>query len=282
MIGQLVLNSFVLGAVIALMAVGFTLIFGILRVVNYAHGEAYMVGAVIVFYLSVTLGLSYYLSLFISVIAVGIMGWTVDKVIFRRLRGNLIGGAIAALALLMGIQNTMWYIFGPFPQSIPSVVTGTVSIAGAIVSSERLLITGISFAVIVFMVWFVKYTKLGKSMRAVQQDSEAALTLGIDVDRVSGITFGMATGLAALAGGLVAPLFSVQPAMGGGPLLLSLVVVILGGMGSVIGAIIASFIIGFQQSFTGAFIGAEFALMISAVIALVVLVFRPRGLAGYE
>ena len=281
MTAQLLVNGAVLGAIIALMSIGFNFIFGILRVVNYWHGELYMFGAVIVYYLCVSAGLSYPLSMLLAVVAVAMLGRGTDRAIFAHLRGNLIGGAVAALALMMLTQNIMWYIFGPVAKIVPAVVTGTVNIAGARLPAERLLVIGISSAVIVFTVWFVRSTKLGKAIRAVQQDREAALTLGIDVNRICGITFSIAAGLAASAGGLMATIVLVSPPMGGVPLILSLIVVILGGMGSLVGGIIAAFIIGFQQSFTGFYFGPEFAFSVSAVVALVMLAVRPRGLAGY-
>ena len=282
MIAQLILNGFVHGAIIALMATGLNLIFGILRVVNFWHGEAFMFGAVIVYFLNVAAGVNYWLALPISVACIVLLGWGLDKAIFSRLRGDILGGAMVALGLSLVFLNMMWPILGPLPKSIPSVVTGTVEIGGAVVSAERLLVVCVSFAVVGGLFWLIKYTNLGKSMRAVQQDREVALVQGINVERVCGMTYGMATGLAALAGGLVGPLFAVAPPMGMSMMLLSLVVVVLGGMGTIIGALIASLIIGFQQSFTVAYIGAEWGLAISAIIAMAVLAIRPRGLAGRE
>ena len=282
MVGQLALNGFVQGALIALMALGMTLIFGILRMINFLHGIAYTVGAIVVFYVITRMGFSYWLALIIAVALVGLVAWGLDKAIFSRLRGNALGGLIATLGLLMVFESSLWLIFGPRPRSLPSQVMGVLKIAGLTVAWERLAVAGISLAAIGALFWLVKYTKLGKSMRAVEQDSEAALVQGINVEYVCGITFGMANGLAALAGGLIAPLFSITPPMGTTPLLLAFVVVILGGMGSIVGALIASFIIGFQQSFTSAFLGADIALAFSGVIALVTLVLRPRGLGGYD
>lgn len=282
MIAQLALNGLVLGSTIALMAIGFTLIFGILRIVNFWHGEAYMLGAVFVFFLMIEAGVNYVPALIIATAAVGLLGWGADKVIFHRFHGNLMGGVVAAIALSLGFQNIMWFIFGPRPRAVPSVVVGNVEIFGVSVSAERLLIVGISFAVILALAWFIRYAKLGKAMRAVQQDSEAALTLGISAKHICALTFGMATGLAALAGSLIAPLYSINPAMGTEALLLAFIVVLLGGLGSVLGAFIASFIIGFQQSFTSAYLGPEFALGISFGIALLVLILLPRGLMGHD
>ncbi len=146
---------------------------------------------------------------------------------------------------------------------------------------ERLLIVSVSLAVILGVAWLISYTKLGKAMRAVQQDSEAALTQGISVNRICGIAFGIATALAALAGILMAPLYYINPAMGLSPLIFAFIVIIIGGMGSVMGAFIASFIIGFQQSFTSTFLAPELAMGVSFGLAILMLIFRPRGLMGH-
>jgi len=279
---QLILNGLVLGATIALMAIGFTLIFGILRIVNFWHGEAYMFGGVIVYYLAASLGMPYVGALVIAIVAIGLLGWISDRLVFRRFRGNMMGGVIAGIALSLGFQNMMWFVYGPRPRAVPSVITGNVEILGVSVSAERLLVVAISIAIILLLAWVIRNTKLGKAMRAVQQDSEAALTMGINVNGICGLTFGIATGLAALAGGLVAPLYSVTPIMGVGPLLLAFIVVILGGLGSVMGAFVASIIIGLQQSFTSAYWGGEYAVAVSFGLAIVVLIIRPTGLFGHD
>ena len=279
---QIFINSVVLGATIALMAVGLNLIFGILQIVNFWHGEAYMFGAVIVYSLLVKAGVNYVPSLVVATVAVGALGWASDKLVFRRFHGNLMGGVIASVALSLGFQNMMWPIFGPIPRGIPNVVTGKLQILGATLPLERLLVVIISLVVISSLALFIKYTKLGKSMRAVQQDSEAALTLGISANHVCALTFGIATSLAALAGASIAPLYAVEPTMGAAPLMLSFIVIILGGMGSIMGAFLASFIIGFQQSITATFLGGHLAMGISFGLAMLVLIFLPRGLMGHD
>lgn len=281
MIYQVIANGFVLGAIIALMAIGMTLIFGILRIVNFAHGEFYMLGAIIVFYSMARVGINYIWASLIAIALAGLLGLVVERLVFRRFHGDLIGGCIAAIALSIGFQGVSWVIFGPRPGRVSSVVTGSVEIFGATVTMERLLISGISLAVILGMAWLISYTKLGTSMRAVQQDSEAALTLGISVNFVCGITFGIATTLAALAGVLMAPLYTITPGIGIMPLIFAFIVIIVGGMGSIMGAFIAAFIIGFQQSFTGSFWGPQFAIAVSFGLAILTLIFRPRGLMGH-
>ena len=282
MIPQILLNGLVMGMMIALMAIGLSLIYGIMRVVNFAHGEFYMFGAVIVFFLIMQIGVSFILASVIALGTMGLLGWILDKLVFRRFRGAVVEGSIAAIALSVGFQSIAWVIFGPIPKGIPSIITGRVEIFGAVMTAERLLVAGVSLVVIVVLAWIIGYTKLGKSMRAVQQDSEAALTQGISVTNICAITFAIATTLAALAGVLVAPIYSVNPVMGFVPLTFALIVVILGGMGSVLGAFIASLIIGFQQSLTGTLLSTELAMGIAFGLAMLILIIRPKGLMGYE
>jgi len=279
---ELVVYGIVLGSFIGLMAVGFNLIFGILRIVNFYHGEAYMLGAVLMYVLAVVMDFNYFGSIAIAVVAIGILGWLSYRLILYRFQGNLIGGCVATIALSMAIMNGMWVALGPFPRAIPSVVTGHVELLGATLVMERVIVIVISFVVILTLAWFIKYTKLGKAMRAVQQDSEAALSLGVNINLICGIAFGVATALAALAGVTLAPLFAVTAGMGTHPLMLTFVAVILGGLGSIVGALIAALIIGLQQSLTASFWGTEYALTISFAVAMVVLIFRPTGLMGHK
>lgn len=282
MLAQVILNGLVMGATIALMSTGLTLIFGILRIVNFWHGEAYMLGAVVVFYCVAQAKTGYILASVIAIAAVGMLGWTSDKIIFRRFHGNLMGGVIAAIALSIGFQNITWLVFGPRPKSVPSVVTGQLHIFGASLAKERLLVIIVSFVAISGLAWFIKYTKLGKAMRSVQQDSEAAITLGISARNICAVTFGIATALAALAGVVISPLYSINPAMGFAPLMFAFIVIIVGGMGSVTGAFLASYIIGLQQSFTSTFWGPHLAMAASFGLAMLILFLLPRGLMGHD
>lgn len=281
MTAQLIINGLVLSLTIALMSAGMTLIFGILRVVNFAHGEFYMFGAVIAFFAMNRAGMGYVEASIMAIATVGLLGWVANRLVFRRFHGKLIEGCIAAIALSIGFQQVGWIIFGPHQQILTPPLTGSVEIFGAIVTMDRLLVIGVALVVILGLAWLIRYTKLGRSMRAVQQDSEAALTLGISVNRVAGLTFGIATALAALAGTLVGTVYTVYPTMGMLPLTFAFIVIIVGGMGSVMGAFIAAFIIGFQHSLTSTFWGPQFALGLSLGLAILMLIFRPRGLMGH-
>jgi len=279
---QIILNGFVLGATISLMAIGFTLIFGILRVVNFWHGEAYMFGAVIVFFMYQQAKVNYVLAVIVAVAAVAALGLLSDQTIMRRFRGDLMGGAIATIALYLLFQNAMWYILGGRPRGVRKVLPGNITLLNTHISWERLMVVIVSFVAIAALGLFINRTRVGKMMRAVQQDSEAAQIQGIRANRIYGLTFAIGTGLAALAGALIAPIYSITPVMGAGPLMLTFIVVIVGGLGSISGAFIAAFIIGFQQSFTAAYLGPDLSLAVSFGLALLILLIRPTGLRGQD
>ena len=282
MAAQVIANSIVLGLTLALMAIGLTLIYGILLVVNFAHGELYMLGGVALYFVMSATSLGYWLSSAVAIIAVGVLGVLLEVLVFRRFHGDLIGGCIAAIALSVGIQSVTWEVFGPRTRTVDAPVHGSYQIFGAIVSSERLLIAVVSLITILALAWFIKYAKLGKAMRAVSQDSEAARVQGIPAAKISALAFGIATALAALAGVLVSPTTFINPAMGSIPLTFAFIVVIIGGMGSVTGSLIASMIIGFQQNLTTLWWGSQYSIAVAFMLAIVVLVVSPKGLMGHE
>jgi branched-chain amino acid transport system permease protein len=282
MAAQVIANSIVLGSTLALMAIGLTLIYGILLVVNFAHGEFYMLGGITLYYVMSASGAGYWLSAVVTIIAVGVLGWVLEMLVFRRFHGDLIGGCIAAIALSIGIQSISWEVFGPRTRTVEAPVSGSINIFGAVVSSERLLTVIVSMITILALAWFIKYAKLGKAMRAVSQDSEAARVQGIPAMRISALAFGIATALAALAGALVAPQTFVNPAMGSVPLMFAFIVVIIGGMGSVMGSFIAAMIIGLQQNLTALWWGSEFSIGVAFMLAIIVLIISPKGLMGHD
>ena len=282
MVMQVVLNGVVLGAMIALVALGFTLLFGVLRIVNFAHGTFYMLGAVIAFYIMQQSGVSFACASVIAVGGVGLLGWAADRLIMYRFHGNLMEAMIVSIALMLGVQELLYILWGPVQRGVPSVVTGMVKAFGVVISAERILTVVIAIASIVGLTLFIKKSRLGKAMRATQQDSEAASTLGVNTNYICGMTFAIAAGLAALAGVLQAPVTSIHPGIGTLPLYLAFIVVILGGLGSIPGTLIASFIIGLQQSFTATYWSSEFTVAVSFAVAMVILLFRPKGIMGHE
>ena len=282
MAAQVIMNSIVLGLTLALMGIGLTLIYGILLVVNFAHGEFYMLGAVFLYYVVNMSHLGYWGSAIIAIVAVGVLGWVLEVLVFRRFHGDLIGGAIAAIALTVGIESITWEVWGPRTRAVAVPVQGTTHFFGAVITNDRLLMAIVSLVTILALTWFIKYHKVGKAMRAVSQDSEAARVQGISSMRISALAFGLATALAALAGVLVAPNTFINPAMGSVPLTFAFIVVIIGGMGSVAGSLIASMIIGLQQNLTALWLGEQWSICVAFALAIIVLVVSPRGLMGHD
>jgi branched-chain amino acid transport system permease protein len=241
-----------------------------------------MLGAVFLYYVTSSAGLGYWISAAASIFAVGVLGWALEVLVFRRFHGDLIGGCIAAIALTIGIQSITWEVWGPRTRAVAAPVHGQSNIFGAVVTNERLLIAVVSLVTILGLAWFIKYAKYGKAMRAVSEDSEAARVQGIPAMKISALAFGLATGLAALAGVLVAPTTFINPAMGSIPLTFAFIVVIIGGMGSVAGSLIASMIIGLQQNLTALWLGSQWSIGVAFLLAIVVLVVSPRGLMGHD
>ncbi|MDB5999487.1 MAG: ABC-type transporter, integral rane subunit, partial [Rhizobacter sp.] len=239
LIGQSLVNGLVLGAMYFLMAIGFTMVFGIMRVVNFAHGEFYMLGGFAFLFFFVQLHLPFVLALVASALAVGLIGMLVERLVFRPYRGDELSGMIAALGLAIVLQSAAALVFGAMPQAVPDVVAGSVSIGAVTVSAGRVLAIVLSFAILILLWLFIRFSRTGRAMRAVVQDREIAAVQGMRPGRIYPLAFGIGVGLAALAGAIMSPILTVEPYMGVTPLLKAFVVVILGGLGSVMGAVVA-------------------------------------------
>ena len=282
MAAQVIANSIVLGLTLALMAIGLTLIYGILMVVNFAHGEFYMLGGVALYYV-------------MSATEHGLLALRDPR--HRRRRRPGLGPGSARLPPLprrphrrvhrrhrpeLGIQSIAWEVFGPRTRTVRRPGARHRPDPRGVVSSERLLIAIVSLVTILALAWFIKYAKLGKAMRAVSAGQRGRPCQGIPAERISAMAFGIATALAALAGVLVAPQTFVNPAMGSIPLMFAFIVVIIGGMGSVMGSFLASMIIGFQQNLTTLWWGSQYSIGVAFLLAIVVLIMRPKGLMGHD
>lgn len=280
LIGQSLVNGLVLGAMYFLMAIGFTMVFGIMRIVNFAHGEFYMLGGFAFLFFFVQLHLPFVLALIASALVVGLIGMAVERLVFRPYRGDELSGMIAALGLAIVLQSSAALAFGAMPQAVPDVVAGSVSFGSVTVSAGRMLAIGLSFAILVLLWLFIRFSRTGRAMRAVVQDREIAAVQGMRPGRIYPLAFGIGVGLAALAGAIMSPILTVEPYMGVTPLLKAFVVVILGGLGSVMGAVIAGVGLGVFESFVSNFYGAAAADLLQLVLVIVILLVRPQGLLG--
>ena len=269
------------------MAIGFTLIFGVMGIVNLAHGELYMVGAYVVWLTYAQGILPFPLAVLAGAGIVAGIGMLMERALFRQMRDNVLMGAILSVGMIFILQAfvaTTWHV--GLMKNIPPAIRGSVEIFGAIAPWQRLIVIPSAAALIGGLWWFLRRTKQGRALRAAAQDPEAATLQGISINRVGLIAMAIAAGLAGAAGGLMAPIMRVDPYMGHTALIMALFVTIVGGMGSVEGAMVASLIYGFLIAFvTGYFPStiaspATMAIIIGALLMFIMLAVRPRGILG--
>jgi len=268
-----------IGVTYMLLALGLTVIFSIMNVINLAHGEFYMLGAFTVFYINGLLKVNYFVALLTSVVVVAAIGMFFERIFFRPARGQVIPIVIVGIGLMWLLQTAAQLIFGAQPRGMKEVFQGSVSFLNINLSDSRIAAGIISIILVAGVYVFIYRTKQGKAIQAVAQDREAAMSLGIDVGRVGTIGFGLGCGLAGVAGGIMAPIFFVEPTMGTTILIKSLSIIILGGVGSIPGAALGGLILGIVESYGQTFLGYS-ATTFPFLIILLILVFRRTGLMG--
>jgi branched-chain amino acid transport system permease protein len=278
---QTLMYGLTIGVVYVLMALGFTLIFGILRIVNFAHGEFYMIGAFVVRELFAHAGLNYFASVVVAAVAVGLFGVAAERGLFRPFRDKVEHQVlIVSFALSVALQQMGVILWGAEDVSIEAPFSGVVRWGGFVFPQDRLVAVGACLVILAGFYVLLKRTRIGLAMEAVVQDPEAALIQGIRVDRVYASTFGIGTLLAAAAGGLVGPVFSLTPYMGTLPLVKAFIAVILGGMGSVTGAVVGGLVIGISETFLSTYFGGAAAAILQFSVIMLILVLKPSGLFG--
>lgn len=280
LLAQAVVNGIVVGMLYLLMAIGFTLAFGIMRIVNFAHGEFYMAGAFVLYVCVVMLGMPFIAAAAIAFLAALGLGALLERTTLAPFRTDELNGMITTIGLGMIIQNAALWVFGPNPLSLPSVVSGVVRLGPFVFPAARLFAIALSAVVLALFLVFMLYTRTGRAIRAVVQDREMAEVSGIRADFIYPLGFGLAVALAAVAGALMAPLFSVSPFIGTTPLLKAFIVVILGGLGSIPGATLASMLLGITESVTSTFFSGSTADIMLFLLVVLVMIVRPGGLLG--
>jgi branched-chain amino acid transport system permease protein len=268
-----------LGAVYILIALGLTVIFSMMNIMNFAHGEFYMFGAFSILYITILLQVNYFIALIMSIVAVACLGVILEWALFRRVRGDIIGTTILAIGLMWILQASARLIFGADSRGMKEVISGTVSLLNVNISISRLLATLICIILTLALYFFIYRTRTGKAMQAVAQDREAAALQGINIERINALGFALGCALAGAAGGIMAPIFFIDPSMGSLALVKSLSIVILGGLGSIPGAVIGGIIFGVVESYGVRFLGYP-AAMLPFLIIILVLIFKRTGLMG--
>jgi len=278
---QVLVNGLMLGMTYVLIASGFSLIYGIMRLLNFAHGEFYMLGAFATYLLCERLGLDYFTAIALSMIIMAILGVLVYHVFFRPFRDQHDPSLVIALAIAMLIGGLGLLIFGDEDKSVPSPFPGVIKVLGVTLSMERIVVIIVAIILMATLTFYIKYSRMGQAMRAVSQDREAAALQGIGVNSTFTLCMAISSALAGAAGALLAPLFFVNPFIGMHAVLKALIVVVIGGLGSIPGAIAGGLLLGFVESIGNTFLG-NITEMLGFVLVMVVLMFRPQGLFGYE
>jgi len=282
MLVQNLLNGLMSGWIYILVALGFTLVLSIVGIVQFAHGEVYMVGAYVVYYFCVSAGVNFFLSLLISILCIGLLGIILERFFLRPFRDNVEGAIITTIALILILQTAVVATAGVSYKDIPSPIQGVLILFGARLSWERLITILISIALVSGLLIFINKTKIGQAMIAVSEDRNAAALVGINVNRVSSVAMFLGCALAAAAGGLTGAIFDLTPFMGGFALMKGIEVIILGGLGSISGAIIAGLILGLVDGLVTPLLSVQMAGIIELIIIILILLFRPQGLLGHE
>jgi branched-chain amino acid transport system permease protein len=285
MLGQAILNGLSAACVYVLIALGLALIFSIMRILQFAHGEIYMLGAYVVYYLYSVAHMNYFMSLIIAGIGLAIFGIILERVMFRRLRGaNMDIGLLAAIGLSLILQQAGVLLFSSYNKwiSTPSFLQGVVHLGGADISKLRLTIAIIGVVLVAALVLVIRLTKIGRAMVATSQDADSAALQGINVNRISSFVMAVGCGLGAIAGGLMGTLLALTPFMGASALIKAIAIIILGGIGSIPGAIIGSLIIGLIDGVMPLYTNSTIAAILSFFIVILVLLIKPTGLLGHD
>lgn len=279
LINILVLGT-IWGALFTLIAVGFTLIFGVAGIINLAHGAFYMLGAYLAYTFMSVMKINVPLSALMAVVLTAVIAMLIDRFGIRPMREHHVYVLIITLAFAMFFQELMCAIYGPYGKPVKSFVTGDMLLGNVYVSYQKALTFFVSGGLVTLLWFFIKKTKTGKSISAVAQNRDAAVFVGIRPERVYMITMGISSALAAVAGVFIAPILEAVPTMWVFPLFKAFAIVVIGGLGSIEGAIIAGMLMGYSETIVSILISANYPDMVYLVAIILVLVFRPRGLMG--
>jgi branched-chain amino acid transport system permease protein len=279
---QSILNGLTLSAIYVLVSLGLTLILSIMNIVQLAHGEVYMIGAYLVYFLFSFLGINFYVSLLVSILLVGSFGIFMERFLFRRYTGDPERAMIISIGLMLVLQNIVIFIAGGDARAYSSPFTSVVKLFNASLSWERLVIIVVGVVLVIGLFLFVRFTRQGQAMLAISQEREGSALQGININRISSLAMFLGAALAAVAGGLVGGLFSLLPTMGSFALMKGIAVIVLGGLGSIPGVMVGSLLLGLIDGIVPMFSSTYVAGLIGYGAIILVLYFRPKGIWGHD
>jgi branched-chain amino acid transport system permease protein len=281
LLAQTALNALYAASYLSLVAVGLVLIFGVMGIINFAHGELFMLGAYVVVALYTDLQLPFFLVTAIGLAFVGCVGLLMEWAMFRPLRDNPLGGLVASIGFLMVLQALVAMGFGVRMEHVPPVTQEIIVLSDKVRLPVQRLTVIVAAVVLLSALWlFLKRTRFGWALRASAQDREAAALQGISINQTARIAMFIGAGLAGIAGALTAPLISVNPHMGHSVIVAAFIVIIVGGVGSLEGAILAAIAYAFVHTFVTTFWDGVIADIVGLLLMLAVLIVKPTGLFG--
>ncbi|MBU5457366.1 branched-chain amino acid ABC transporter permease [Oscillibacter sp. MSJ-31] len=276
---QLLLNGIVLGSGYALISIGHTIIFGLMRVSNFAHGEFYMLGAYFAFTFLDLLGLPFALAFFLTIVCGIILGYLLNRLVFKYVRDDMTVNGLVTIGMSIFFTNLAQYIWGAQPKNLMSPFkSNTIFLGRVSVTPARLFIILASAVSLFAFFCIIKYTKLGKAFRATFQQRDAARLVGIDSERIYSVSTILGTVMACIAGALLGLAYSLEPTMGAKAISVSWAVVVAGGPGNFIGAITIGLLMGIIEALGGGYISSAYKDAFPFIILILVLIFKPQGI----
>ncbi|MEH7125715.1 branched-chain amino acid ABC transporter permease [Bacillus sp. JJ1532] len=280
---QQLINGISLGSIYALIALGYTMVYGIIKLINFAHGDVFMIGAFIGFYAIAGWGLGFFPALLLAMTVCAIFGVLIERIAYKRLRNaTRIAALITAIGVSLLIEYGVIYIRGAQPEAYPNVFANkSFNVFGAQISSQSLLILSVSIILMLILQFIVHKTKIGKAMRAVSHDMDAARLMGINVNNTISATFAIGSAMAGAAGVIFGVYYTkIEPLMGIIPGLKAFVAAVLGGIGIIPGAMVGGLVLGVVETVVSAFGFSLWRDAAAFIILILILLFRPSGIFG--
>ncbi len=287
MLFELIVRGIAIGLIYALMGLGLTLIFGVMRIINFAQGEFYMIGGYTAYYLMTLLGLPFYFAIPGAMVVTFFVGAAIEKLLLspihqQRIEKPMEYALIMTFALSIFFRKVAALVFGPFYRKPPDYITSDLSLAGINLSGGMVLTVLASAFLVLGTAYYIKRTWRGRSWRAITQAQGGAKIMGVDISRESWVAFGTSCALAAAAGALVAPLFLLSPSIGGPPLVKGYEIIAIGGLGSIGGSLVGGVLLGISETLGSVYISSAYKDAIGFIFLTLFLIFRPRGLFGQQ
>lgn len=279
---QGLINGFCLGGTYILIGLGLTLILSIMSILQFAHGEIYMLGAYAVYFFCVMYGVPLYLAILISMIITAIIGLIVERLLLRPLKGVFLSYVCVTTGLGLILQSLVVISFSKSVKQLPSLWPGTFDVFGMLISRERFVAVVIALGMTLLLYLFLKRTKYGLAMVASAQNREGALMQGINPNVMSALVVAIGSGLAAVGGAMGGSIFNLDPYMGGLAFIKGITLIVIGGLGSLPGAVVGGLILGVSESLFALLLESQMAVIIPLVIVIIILIFKPKGLFGHD